>query len=464
MYCNRKSYLLVSAFIASALLVSCQRQQPEHFGMALVVTQDLGFVLDEPLDNGIKSLLNYRVEATCAERFFVPDVSIIRADFSPEWKETLTIPLSFANSLKQWVKLPLTAPGLKMDYDDQIPQLKTPPILAAKSNIVADMNAVRANHPTAKFISVSKGKIASDLKEMRAEIGKALCENRKDLIEIVLQAPTPPPPSPTISLGASPATIKTGQSTSLKWNSSNATSVIIDNGIGTVEISGSTTLRPSASTTYIAKATGPGGSATAEARINVTSPPRPPPSGNRKVGPSASTTSTGTARGSGGSAIAKTRVTVRPAPPSPSKLCYRLQVFSINKERSEDNPIQSGQEFSSDDPVFGQLTTGSLSAKATPCAPLPPDAEVRLRWMRNGILYANENLSQEEKTGMAARPYRNLPLTGHYQIEVLVAGEVVTAEPFQFTIFRSGATETGDHQGATPADSPATPPSKEPER
>ncbi len=91
--------------------------------------------------------------------------------------------------------------------------------------------------------------------------------------------PPPPAPSPTISLTASPSAIEKGQSTTLSWNSSNATGVTIDNGIGTVEPSGSRSVNPSASTTYMARATGPGGNAVAEARVTVTAPAAvtPPP-------------------------------------------------------------------------------------------------------------------------------------------------------------------------------------------
>jgi peptidoglycan-associated lipoprotein len=91
--------------------------------------------------------------------------------------------------------------------------------------------------------------------------------------------PPPPPPVPTISLKASPSAIEKGQSTTLTWNSTNATGVTIDNGVGTVEASGSRSLRPSDSTTYTARATGPGGNAVAEARVTVTPPPAvtPPP-------------------------------------------------------------------------------------------------------------------------------------------------------------------------------------------
>jgi peptidoglycan-associated lipoprotein len=92
--------------------------------------------------------------------------------------------------------------------------------------------------------------------------------------------PAPPPaPSPTISITASPSAIEKGQSTTLSWKSSNATSVTIDNGIGTVEPSGSRSVSPAASTTYMARASGPGGTSVAEARVTVTPPPSvtPPP-------------------------------------------------------------------------------------------------------------------------------------------------------------------------------------------
>jgi peptidoglycan-associated lipoprotein len=79
--------------------------------------------------------------------------------------------------------------------------------------------------------------------------------------------PTPPPP--TITLTASPAAIEKGQSVTLSWRTTNATEVSIDGGIGTVEAAGSRTVQPSSSTTYRARANGPGGVADAEARITV---------------------------------------------------------------------------------------------------------------------------------------------------------------------------------------------------
>jgi peptidoglycan-associated lipoprotein len=88
----------------------------------------------------------------------------------------------------------------------------------------------------------------------------------------VKPAPLPPPPVPTISLAAQPSMIAKGQSTVLSWKSSNATTVELDGGVGTVGSSGSVTVTPSSSVTYTAKATGPGGNSAASVRVTVEIP------------------------------------------------------------------------------------------------------------------------------------------------------------------------------------------------
>jgi peptidoglycan-associated lipoprotein len=81
--------------------------------------------------------------------------------------------------------------------------------------------------------------------------------------------PSPPSPAPVITLQVAPSAIESGQKTTLTWSSSNATGVTIDHNVGTVEPTGSRTVSPEISTTYKATATGPGGSAVAEARVTV---------------------------------------------------------------------------------------------------------------------------------------------------------------------------------------------------
>jgi peptidoglycan-associated lipoprotein len=87
--------------------------------------------------------------------------------------------------------------------------------------------------------------------------------------------PPPPPAAPTASLTANPNSIEKGQSTTLTWETSNATEVSID-GIGAVQASGSQQVTPTDSTTYHLTAKGAGGTQEATARVTVTSPPPPP--------------------------------------------------------------------------------------------------------------------------------------------------------------------------------------------
>ena len=81
--------------------------------------------------------------------------------------------------------------------------------------------------------------------------------------------PSPPPPAaPTATLAANPAVIEQGQTTTLTWDTQNATDVTID-GVGAVSGSGSKTITPSSSMTYTLTAKGPGGSKDASTHITV---------------------------------------------------------------------------------------------------------------------------------------------------------------------------------------------------
>jgi peptidoglycan-associated lipoprotein len=90
-------------------------------------------------------------------------------------------------------------------------------------------------------------------------------------------APAPPPPAaPDISqFSAEPSSIERGQSSTLTWSVSNANQITIDNGVGTVQASGSKGVYPNDTTTYTLRATGPGGTLSKTATVNVTAPPPP---------------------------------------------------------------------------------------------------------------------------------------------------------------------------------------------
>src|SRR5438552_6273683 len=88
--------------------------------------------------------------------------------------------------------------------------------------------------------------------------------------------PPPPPAAPTASLTASPDTVDKGQSTTLTWQTSNATDVSID-GVGAVQPNGTQQVTPAESTTYTLNVKGAGGTQTATARVTVNAPPPPAP-------------------------------------------------------------------------------------------------------------------------------------------------------------------------------------------
>ncbi|MDD4051825.1 MAG: hypothetical protein PHR28_08010 [candidate division Zixibacteria bacterium] len=78
-------------------------------------------------------------------------------------------------------------------------------------------------------------------------------------------------PAPTATLTANPQAIQPGESATLSWTTANADSVTLDNGIGAVELNGSMTVSPAATTAYTLTATGFGGTKTASTIVIVSS-------------------------------------------------------------------------------------------------------------------------------------------------------------------------------------------------
>jgi hypothetical protein len=79
-----------------------------------------------------------------------------------------------------------------------------------------------------------------------------------------------PGSSQVVRFDATPSSITAGQSSQLTWIVQGATSVTINNGIGTVAATGSTTVTPAATTTYTLTAVGPSGNVTATTTVTVT--------------------------------------------------------------------------------------------------------------------------------------------------------------------------------------------------
>jgi peptidoglycan-associated lipoprotein len=80
-----------------------------------------------------------------------------------------------------------------------------------------------------------------------------------------------------ISFAAEPSTVLRGESTTLRWNVMGATEIVIDNGVGAVQATGSRRVTPAGNTTYGLVAKGPGGTANAAVQVVVSTPPPPPP-------------------------------------------------------------------------------------------------------------------------------------------------------------------------------------------
>ena len=76
-------------------------------------------------------------------------------------------------------------------------------------------------------------------------------------------------PAPTVSLSASPASIQQGQCATLTWSSANASKASIDQGVGSVDPSGSRQVCPRSTTQYTIAAAGEGGSRSASTTVTV---------------------------------------------------------------------------------------------------------------------------------------------------------------------------------------------------
>lgn len=75
---------------------------------------------------------------------------------------------------------------------------------------------------------------------------------------------------------ANPTNITAGQTSTLVWQVENATTVTIDQGVGTVPLIGTQDVKPQQTTTYTLTATNAAGTVTATATITVTQAPQPP--------------------------------------------------------------------------------------------------------------------------------------------------------------------------------------------
>lgn len=90
-----------------------------------------------------------------------------------------------------------------------------------------------------------------------------------------------PPAAPSIEyFTAEPQTLSRGQSSSLRWSVKDATSVQIDNNLGSVEPNGKQDITPQQTTTYTLRASNAAGSVQKAVTVSVSSPPSAPAAEN----------------------------------------------------------------------------------------------------------------------------------------------------------------------------------------
>ncbi|MEO8256963.1 MAG: hypothetical protein ABI868_06410 [Acidobacteriota bacterium] len=111
----------------------------------------------------------------------------------------------------------------------------------------------------------------------RIYVGQYFTNGAAPVVHVFAVAAVPdapaPAPAPTATLIAAPASIAAGGSATLTWVTTNASTVSINRGIGTVAASGTQVVAPTATTTYTLTATNAAGSVTATASVAVGSSP-----------------------------------------------------------------------------------------------------------------------------------------------------------------------------------------------
>ena len=131
--------------------------------------------------------------------------------------------------------------------------------------------------PAAPSVGAEKVAPASTTTYILTASNKAGSTRSTVLLTVVGSGGTPASGSPVIiSFSASPSNISLGASSVLSWTTSNATGAKIS-GIGNVGTSGTTSVNPTSSTTYILEATNGASSVSASTTVVVDAPSSPPP-------------------------------------------------------------------------------------------------------------------------------------------------------------------------------------------
>ena len=134
-------------------------------------------------------------------------------------------------------------------------------------SVSPDLPAGLSLHPTTGIVSGTPA--AATPMAVYTVTGTNAAGTTSAALVITVLGPSPPT---IVSFTATPPAVSAGQSSVLAWNVVGATLLSIDNGVGTV-VGTSTTVNPTATTTYRLSATNVGGTVTADVTVEFLGPP-----------------------------------------------------------------------------------------------------------------------------------------------------------------------------------------------
>jgi hypothetical protein len=191
---------------------------------------------------------------------------------------------SFAPDLVGTYEVQLIVNDGNLDSASDTVVITANPRMVAVPNVVGQIQAdaaaalIGANLTVGTITTAHSDTIPADHVSSQAPAAGASVEEGS-AVDLVISL-GPEIQTPTVSISASPANIFQDESSTLSWNSTNADSVHIDNGIGLVNLNDSRNVSPEHTTVFTITASGPGGNASAVVTIEVQSDPEPQPEGS----------------------------------------------------------------------------------------------------------------------------------------------------------------------------------------
>jgi len=131
------------------------------------------------------------------------------------------------------------------------------PVYGTLANGVVTTNAPIGGGATLSF-SFSGSSVTANLQDANGDVAQMTGSQSSTATPVTIN-----------SFTASPASAVAGEPVTLKWSTSNATSVSIDNNVGTQPVSGSINVFPTQTTIYTLTATGSSGTQTAHVTVTV---------------------------------------------------------------------------------------------------------------------------------------------------------------------------------------------------